>query len=181
MAVVGMHFSTGFGAFLSEDHTSEIIEKVDIPVLVVPNQMKFSNFDKIAFATDLTYNGLDVLHSLHGISKYFDSEILITYVADEKVSDQADQHRVHNFFNRAISQINYPKIYYRAIHSKSVIAGLDWLSEHTDVDLLVLVHRKRNFLQKIFEGSVTQKLASHLVKPMLVFPGTNVRETLPVF
>lgn len=181
MAVVGMHFATGFGPFLSDDHTNEIIEKVNVPVLVVPNQMKFSNFDKIAFATDLTYRGIDVLHCLHGITKYFDSEILITYVADEKISDQVEHHNVHNFFNRAITQVKYPKIYYRAIHAKSIVSGLDWLSEHTDIDLLVLVHRKRNFLQKVFEGSITQKMASHLIKPMLVFPGGSAHETLPVF
>ena len=181
MAVVSTHSTDVMSAFLLEDHASEIIEKANCPVLVVPFQAHFSGFKKISFATDLSHSGMDIMHCLYGLTKYFDSEILITHVADPNSLDMEEHHIVKQFFDQGYSKINYPRIYYRAIKSKSVTAGLDWLSEHTDIDLLVLVHRKRNFFQKIFDESVTQKLADHLIKPMLVFPGTKVQEPLPVF
>jgi nucleotide-binding universal stress UspA family protein len=181
MAVISMHSPDVSGAFLLEDHANEIIEKANCPVLVVPFEAAFKGFKKISFATDLTHSGMDILHSLYGLTKYFDSEILITHVADQNSLDVEEQHVIKQFFDLEYSKINYPKIYYRAIKSNSVITGLDWLSEHTDIDLLVLVHRKRNFFQKIFDESVTQKLADHLTKPMLVLPGSKVQQLLPVF
>jgi len=115
------------------------------------------------------------------LTKYFDSEILVTHVSDQNSLDIEEQQVIDQFFDQGTYPINYPKLYYRAIKSKSITAGLDWLSEHTDIDLLVLVHRKRNFFQKIFDGSITQKLADHLTKPMLVLPCSKMIEVLPVF
>jgi nucleotide-binding universal stress UspA family protein len=180
MAVISMHGADGLSSFLLGDHASEIIENADCPVLVIPYQVPFKGFAKISFATDLTHNGMEILHSLYGLTKYFDSEILITHVADQNTLDTEKQDSIDHFFNHEASEINFPKIYYRAIKSNSVAAGLDWITEHTDIDLLVLVHHKRNFFQKIFEGSVTQTLADHLHKPILVFPYSQVHETLPV-
>jgi nucleotide-binding universal stress UspA family protein len=181
MAVISMHNDEGLSALLFNNHASEIIEGANCPVLVVPYQAQFAGFRKISFATDLTHSGTEVLHSLYGLTKYFDSDILITHVADEEPEEPEEQSVIDRFFNNETAVKNYPRVSYQAIKSKSVTAGLDWLAEHTDIDLLVLVHRKRNFFQKIFAGSITQKMAGHLIKPMLVFPGSAVPETLPVF
>ncbi|MCO5948493.1 universal stress protein [Mucilaginibacter flavidus] len=180
MAVVGTHSNGLLGTIFQGDHTNEIIEKANCPVLVVPFQVPFHGFKKISFATDLSYNGVEVLHSLYGFAKYFGSEILITYVIEENSSDKEEQHVIKKFYNQIPTSANNLNVQYRTIKSNSVAAGLTWLSQHTDIDLLVLVHRKRSFFQKIFEESVTQKLAAHLVKPMLVFPGTKVYESLPI-
>jgi nucleotide-binding universal stress UspA family protein len=181
MAVISMHSPDGLSPFLLEDHANEIIEKANCPVLIIPYQVPFKGFKKISFATDLTHSGTDILNCLYGLTKYFDSEILVTHVADQNSLDIEGQLMVKQFFDREPTGINYPKIHYRAVKSNSVTAGLDWLSEHTDIDLLILVHRKRNFFQRIFEESVTQKLASHLTKPMLVFSCKKVWAPLPVF
>jgi nucleotide-binding universal stress UspA family protein len=180
MAVVGTHSNGVLGTIFQGDHTNEIIEKANCPVLVVPFQAPFHGFKKISFATDLSHNGVEVLHSLYGFAKYFGSEILITYVIEENSSDKEEQHIIKKFYNQIPGLVNNLRVQYRTIKSNNIAAGLNWLSQHTDIDLLVLVHRKRNFLQKIFEESITQKLAAHLVKPMLVFPGAKKYEPLPV-
>jgi nucleotide-binding universal stress UspA family protein len=46
-----------------------------------------------------------------------------------------------------------------------------------NIDLLVIVHHKRNFFQKLFNGSMTRKLATSSNKPLLVFPGAYIKET----
>ncbi|EHQ27094.1 universal stress protein [Mucilaginibacter paludis] len=181
MVVVSMHGANGLSSFLLGNHASEIIEEAHCPVLVVPYQVPFTGLRKIAFATDLNQNGMDVLNCLAGLAKYSDSEILITHVTDSKQTEQVDRPALKYFFQQVSSKIKYPKMYYQAIENKSVTRGLGWLTQNTDIDLLVMVHRKRNFFQKMYDGSVTQKMADHLVKPMLVFPSSKIEETLPVF
>jgi nucleotide-binding universal stress UspA family protein len=181
MAVVSMHEGSGLNTFLLGNHTREIIDKADCPVLVVPYQAPFRAFSRIAFATDLSHNSIDVVHCLAGLAKHTNSEILITHVADQGASDAEEHAVIKKYFNQVASQVKYPNIYYRAVKSKSIVNGLDWLTENSDIDMLVLVHRKRNFLERIFEGSVTQRMADHTTTPMLVFPAARVLETLPVF
>lgn len=48
--------------------------------------------------------------------------------------------------------------------------GLDWLSEHGVIDMLVMVHRKVNPLERLFGISYTEKLSHHTEIPLLVLP-----------
>jgi len=180
MAVIGQHDSNVPGLFLSEDHARKIIEKADFPVLIIPENFPFANYKKIAFATDLSISDIDILHSLSGLARLIDSEILITHVDDDSLEDEDTKKNVRNFFNMVSSEINYPKLFLRAIKSNSVTTGLDWLAQNDEIDLLVLVHRKRNFLRRLFDGSVTHKMASHIEKPLLIFSGSKVHENLLV-
>ena len=181
MAVIGMHHEGGLSSLLLGNHTSEIIENANCPVLVVPYETPFTGLKKIAFATNLKEPGIEVLRCITGLAKHSEAEILITHVADDKSTLQDDQQVVSRFFDQVSAHIKYHKIYFKAIKSNSVTTGLDWLTEHTDIDMLVLIHQKRNFLQRIFERSVTKKMAGRLVKPMLVFPSMEILEALPVF
>ncbi len=181
MAVISVHEADGLSSFLLGNHAREIVEKAGFPILLIPYQSVFGDYKKIAFATDMSYSDIDVVHALSGFAKYLNSEILITHVNDEAAEDREDQERVKSFFKLVSSKINYPKIYYRAIQNKSVTEGLQWLSEHSDIDMLAVVHRKHGFFEGMFESSVCQKMADHLSKPILVFPFSKVQKPLPVF
>lgn len=181
MVVIGTHVHHGLGSFLSGDHAKDIIEKAHCPVLLVPDQVLFKDLKKIAFATDLSHTDIDVLYSLSGLAKHFDAEIMVTHIADESEQNNQAEPRVKIFLDLTSSKVNYPHIYYRAVKGKDIGTSLDWLTAHIDFDLLVLVHRKKGFWNRLFEGSVTQKMADHLTKPLLVFPCSKTEDKLPVF
>jgi len=86
-----------------------------------------------------------------------------------------------SFFNQVPLKINYPKILYRNIKSRDIVTGLKLLIARADVGLLVMVHHKRTFLRKLLNGSMVQRMALHTTKPLLILPGANMMETLPVF
>lgn len=179
-AVIATHSAIDYLTFLTGNHANEIIENANCPVLVIPYQLPFNGFQKIAFATDLAHNGTDVLHSLYHITKYFDSEVLITHVGMAKLARVTEDYITKRFLCQEIGVSHYPKIKYRSVQNKSITAGLQWLAENDDIDLLVLVHHKRNLIQKIFEPSITKKLATRFAKPMLVFPSSYERGSIPI-
>jgi len=181
MVVIGTHVNHGLGSFLSGDHARDIIEKAHCPVLLVPDQVEFKGFKKFAFGTDLTQTDIDVLHSLSGLAKHFDAEIMVTHIANQSEEHNHAEPRVKIFLGLVSSKINYPNIYYRAVEGKTIDTSLDWLTAHVDFDLLVMVHRKKGFWNSLFKGSVTQKMADHLTKPLLVFPCSKIEDKLPVF
>ena len=181
MAVISMHGADGLSSFLLGNHTSEIIDNADYPVLLVPHQETFKGYKKIAFATDMVDSDIDILNSLSGFAKYLNAEILIAHVAEERSSGREENDLVKRFFKLVSSKINYPMIYFRAIQHKNVTAGLQWLSAHSDIDMLAVVHHKRSFFQRLFVGSVSQNLADHLTRPILIFPFLKEGESLPVF
>lgn len=180
ITVVGTHGTSSLSGFLQGNHVQNLMEKANCPVLIVPSRIVFNGYKKIVFATDMTGSDIDVLHSLSGFARYVNAEILVTHVFENKTNAK-ESTKAEVFLKMISSKINYPRIFYREIKSENVSTSIDWLSEHIDVDLLVVVHRKRNFFQILFEASVTQKLADHLTKAMLVFPFTRGQHALPVF
>lgn len=181
MAVISMHSASYLTTLLAGNHESAIIEKANFPILVIPYQVRFSAYKTIAFATNMNCTDINLLQCLSGLAKHTDAGILIAHVADE-VSDAPQQEKdMKQFFNQIPSKITYPKIIYRVIKSSNVAQSIKSLTEDVEVDLLVLVHRRRNFFQKIFGGSITQNIANRPVKPLLIFPSSKVLEILPVF
>ena len=170
MVVMGMSGAGMVSRVLLGSNSRDMIEKASFPVLLIPSTAEYKGIHKIAFATDLSNADINVVHALAGLASSFNAEILLAHVTDEKYDDQHHQHKVDSFLNDITCKINYPKIYYRHIKSMDVDHGLEWLTEHGQIDMLAMVHRRLNVFDRIFTGSHTQKLAKYIELPLLVFP-----------
>jgi nucleotide-binding universal stress UspA family protein len=181
MGVISSHDAGWLSTLLSGNHTRDIIEAADFPVLMIPYQVKFNNYKTIVFATSMNYSDISVLESLTGLAKHMDSEIVVAEVTAAFLDKKIELSALKHFFNQIPGKLNYPKIIYRILENRDVINSLRWLTNNVEIDLLVLVHQRRNFMQKLFSGSITQQLALFINKPMLIFPCNKVKETLTVF
>jgi nucleotide-binding universal stress UspA family protein len=174
LVVMGMSGAGELSRLFMGSSSRQAIDNAKIPVLLVPPKVKFKHLKKIAFATGMQAGDLDVLNSLAEIARHFNAEILIAHItcADEDL--YLDDKQVDKFLSEVTDKINYPKIYYRNIKSEDIDHGLDWICEHGQIDMIATVHRQQNFLQRIFSGSYTQKLAKHIDMPLLVYPRLHV-------
>lgn len=171
----------GFSSLITGNHMKQLIARSKVPVLVVPEGTTFNGLHKIAFATDLQLQDLEVLHSLSSLAKYWHASIMLAHVSPEKEQEQSKEKRdqVQQFLCAVSSRINYPSIYYRHVQDAQVASGLKWVSEHVSFDLLVMVHRQRNFFERLFSGSHTQQLTKDMNIPLLVYP--HPADHYPVF
>lgn len=164
LAIISAHTHHNFGGLFQKNHAWEIINRASFPVLVIPYQTRFKPFRQISFATAMYNSDIEVLQSVAKIAQNSNSELLITYVTQKPQG----QHALQRFFNQMPFNITYPKISYNTIKADNVVRFLK--KQCTYIDLLVLVHHKRNFLQNLFGGSITRKMALRPLKPLLIFP-----------
>jgi nucleotide-binding universal stress UspA family protein len=169
LVVIGTHGSSGLSTLLLGNHSRELIDEVNKPLLLVPPSSKIVPIKKIAFATDFKdpVKDLKCINELIILATPLNAEILITNIFDE------DKHNPEIFMHELATRTNYPLIYYRLVESNTPESGLDWLCEHGDIDMLAMVHRNHNFIDSLFKGSQTQKMADHISIPLLVFPADN--------
>lgn len=172
LTIIGTHGSSGLNQFILGNHSRELINKTKIPLLLVPSEGKNTKIRKIAFAADLKRPEDDLvsIYTLIEFARPLKAEILLTYVCDTDFESPEFQHWIQNFMTELSNKANYPHIYYRIIRNKQVILGLDWLCLHGQVDMLAMVHRSKTFMENLFRGSKTQKMAQHIPVPLLVFP-----------
>jgi nucleotide-binding universal stress UspA family protein len=172
LVIVGTHGSSGLSTFLLGNHSRLMIDEINKPLLLVPPAAVIAPIKKIAFATDFTNptQDLEYIHSLIALARPLNAEILLTYIYEEDFRNSSFQHLIDQFMVMIADNANYPNIYYREVKSNHPVSGLEWLCKHGDIDILAMVHRSHNFIDSLFRGSQTQKMAAHIPIPLLVFP-----------
>ncbi|MDR3695961.1 universal stress protein [Mucilaginibacter sp.] len=172
MVVMATHGNNGLSQFLVGNHTRRMIDEAICPLLLVPETAAIKTVKKIAFATDFLHHekDLETIYNLIELIRPLNAELLITHILDEKEQSPQFKQWLDHFLVELSNKANYPNIYYRVVKSDNPERGLEWLCEHGHVDMLAMVHRGHNILEKIFTGSHTQKMAGHSTIPLLVIP-----------
>ncbi len=172
LVIVGTHGSSGLSTLLLGNHSRQMIDEINKPLLLVPPAALITPVKKIAFATDFTDpdKDLECLHTLVKLAKPLNAEILLTYIYNKEYRAATFQRVIDRFMVKVTDNVNYHNIYYREVKAYLPSMGLDWLCEHGNIDILAMVHRSHNFIDSLFRGSQTQKMANHIPIPLLVFP-----------
>ncbi|RVU02957.1 hypothetical protein EOD41_03200 [Mucilaginibacter limnophilus] len=173
IAVVVIGMSGSGGGLFSSSTSKDIIDEAEFPLLGVPVKAAFNGLGKIAFATSLRENDIDVVSSIAEIARAINPEILLAHVTNEKFDNDVHKLRVNHFINTASTRSNYGKIFYRHIKSVNIDQGLNWLATNGNVNMLAIVHRKQKGFS-LFESSHTHHLAKSTGLPLLVYPPANV-------
>jgi nucleotide-binding universal stress UspA family protein len=173
MVVMGLWEAMGVNRLFAGSQSHDLIKKATVPLLLIPPSGTFKPVHTIAFATDLSDQDIDVVHSLASLARELNSEILLVHVMDTASGHSTYEAKVIRFLNQISDQVDYARIYYRDVKSKDVDQGLVWLLEHRKIEILAMVHRKHDLLERFFNTSHTQRLARHTQLPLLVFPASS--------
>jgi nucleotide-binding universal stress UspA family protein len=157
--------------FFMGSSTREMIEYANCPVLIVPPKFVFKKIRRMTFATDLHQSDINILHVLSTMALRFNADLTVSHIFSGKKIQQDEAEMI--FLNEVTNKINYDKIYYHALKDPNITNGLEWISEQGKFDMMVMVHRKRGFLQRWFAPSRTKKQIGRLVIPLMVFPSRS--------
>ncbi|MFC3560583.1 universal stress protein [Pedobacter jamesrossensis] len=168
--VMGTH-GDGFGGFLLGNHTRNMIESLSLPLLLIPSKTRIAPFKNIYFASDLsdTHEDGAFLRKLIPLARAFKAEIFIAHISTPKNLTSNISEKTKDMMLAFSSDLGYPGIHFIRINEENTTNGLEKLMASSAMDLLVMVHRKKNFLNRWLNGSVTEKLAKDLNFPMLIF------------
>ncbi|MEQ7798636.1 universal stress protein [Pedobacter sp. ASV1-7] len=168
IVVIGAH-RTGFGRFLVENHCKSMIESLNCPLLIVPKEAPLSDVKKIAFATDYKDHkrDLDNVYRLIPIAERMEAVIMLAHIHKGEIKNKKAIEKV--FLTELSNEGNYP-IFYSCMEHDQADDGLCAMCSEQQVDMLVMLHRSRNFIEMIFKGSHTHKVAEKVTVPLMVIP-----------
>lgn len=170
LVVMGTSGVGGLNRFFLGSTSRDLINNGSFPVLLIPPGTDFKPLKRIAFATDFSNGDMELIHSLSHFARPFNAEILIVHITPDDFNPEIHQKKVDAFLNEVTCKVHYHKVYYRHVKDMAIDEGLTWLTDHVDIDMLAMVHRRHPFIKRLFEGSHTQKMAVHVKLPLLVFP-----------
>jgi nucleotide-binding universal stress UspA family protein len=170
LIVIGLSGASALSLFFMGSVSRDLLESTSNPVLFIPKGQRFKRLKKIAFATDLNAGDIQVINSFIPWIAFFGAQLVITHVIDNE-HDTAEHVKQSNDFLRDVgNKINYDRIYFRSISSHYIDEGLDWLTQHGQIDMLALVHHQKGPVARYFQNSHTKELLRRITVPLMVFP-----------
>lgn len=167
MIVMGTEGATGLTKLLFGSRTNSVIENSDYPVLAVPVQSHLVLPKKIVFATNFFDSDLDTLKQLLELVRAWQPEIYLLHVSHENMRSERDY--IETFSKTVMNETRYKHVYYYVLPHDNDERGIELFIKSVNADMLVLSTRKRSFIERLFNASLTKRIAYHLQVPLLAF------------
>jgi nucleotide-binding universal stress UspA family protein len=143
----------------------KVARNLDIPVFIIPENIKYHRIHKIAFACDMDKTEeTAVIYNAKYFGKVFDADMEIINI-EEPGNEMLVEHAKTDFYiEEKLKTINHKTVF---VKDKHPAHGLrEYFKTHT-ADLIMLNPKKHDLFHKLFNESVTKELAFHAHLPIL--------------
>ena len=171
MIAMGTQGVSSFEKVFLGTNTAEIIEKSSCPVFAIPLTTTPYTPRNILFATDYAPGDLESAKVLTDIARELNATITYLHVtrADDGEELEEEQNQMQEFTNEIRKSTDFSRIKSMIISDNNVFMGLDSVLQDSTVDLLCLSTRKRSLIEKLYNPSVTRRMAIYTQIPLLAF------------
>ena len=171
LIAMGTQGVSSLGKMLLGTNTAEIIEKSSCPVLAIPKGTKPYAPTNIMFATDYAPGDWASAKVLTEMARVLNATITYLHVTRADDEDELDQERaqIEEFTGEIKKSTDFPRIKSKIISDNNVFMGLDSALQDSTVELLCLSTRKRSLIEKLYNPSVTRRMAIYTQVPLLAF------------
>lgn len=166
LIIMGTKGASGLKSVAMGSNTGNVITKVPCTVLAVPEEASYNTPEEIGFPSDFqSMYESTVLNFIKEILLLKKSALRFLYVAvkGEELSDLQTNNKEHllNHFKELAPT-------FHKVTGKKIDEAIQCFTESRDLDLLVMVAKNLNFLERILFRPTVEKISYHTKIPFLV-------------
>jgi nucleotide-binding universal stress UspA family protein len=169
LVIVGSHHRTGFQKILSGSIIKPLIENLQYPVMLIPENFSFAEKSlKILYASDFLEADTDSINRLLEIFKPFNVTIECVHFdveGTENINEYEMSQIEHHFKEKAADNI----VHFKIMKAENAKEELQQYIADNHIDIVSTFSRKRNFLQQLVERSFSKLLAEESNLPLIIF------------
>jgi nucleotide-binding universal stress UspA family protein len=173
LIVMGTQGASGLKKTIIGSVAARVVEKSNLPVLLVPEKYEMAEPGQFVFATNFSTTDKAALTSVGEIAKLYNAGITVLHFLSfytamaEKEKGKKDFDTYAHYLQR---ELNKYKIHFHLLEVESVSETMETLEKKFPYDIMTMVRRKKTFLEKFFVKSFTQNMAYITKKPLLIVP-----------
>ena len=165
MILMATKGARGFGE-LWGSKTASIVQKVNIPIIVIPKNSSLRNIKTVGLAYDYSKkSSTGELHWLVNTSEMLKADVAVITV-DMKEGVLSEQKK--KVKRQVIDHLEDIPYSFNYSHHEDVEEGLMTYCHQNDIGLLCIIPHTYNFIEELFHESLTQKMVFHSDIPLLV-------------
>lgn len=148
--------------------TKALVKQSPVPVLAIPSNADYSDFDNVLYASDFREVDLNALEQLIQLVKPYKSEIKLVHVSSE---DEYNANQKMEWFKDLVKDnISYKHISFKLLRSERVFERLTNYVQNHNLDMMVMLEKERTRLvEKLFHEDLVWKMEFNATIPILSY------------
>lgn len=166
LVVMGITGRSAVEQKLIGSNTLRMMEKNICPVLIVPPDASFREIKNVILTSEMRKVELSTpATAIQKILKTYRPKLHILNVNQEHFISISDEYRVEMEKMKQMFAELHPDFYFLDLHD--TVEAISQFSTDRAADLLILIHREKSFMDRLFKGSHTRKMAYQSTIPVL--------------
>ncbi|ULC57860.1 universal stress protein [Flaviramulus sp. BrNp1-15] len=173
LIILGRKDKDSTRGYFSSNIADNLLDKIDVPLLIVPNDVGYNSLNTIVYATAFEQEDIISIKKLVEIAKPFSALIEVIHIYE--THNFPVKESMERFKNLLTKQISYPEITFRTIASGKIKSGLMSVLKKENANMLAMLERKNyNVFDSLFHKDLVKELEASVKIPLLAF---NKRST----
>lgn len=166
LIVMGTKGATGAKEILFGTNTVHVIKRAKCPVIAVPPSFEYEAPKEILFPTDYEVEYPEErIKPLMSIATLHKSRINVMHVSEGyELTQSQEKHK--NELDERLGNLAL----FHDVPNSTVISAINSFQAKEKINLLVMVHNKHTFLERLFIEPVIKKIGFHVTVPFMVLP-----------
>ena len=167
LIVMGSHGSSGFQEMVIGSNTEKIVRSSDVPVLVIKNEVQDFKASNFVFASDFSDEIKKPFQQLVNFANIFDANLnLVMINTPNSFKSTIVAERIMNDF---IKDFQISKYSLHIYNDTNVEKGILNFANRIDADLIGMCTHGRTGFAHFFNGSISEDLVNHAIRPVITF------------
>jgi nucleotide-binding universal stress UspA family protein len=164
LIVMGTRGASGLRKYVMGSNTTSVIEVSHVPVLAVPELGDFKNFKNVVYATDLQHTQQELKRLIPYLEK-FGSKVHLIHVT----SSLKEVSNLEKKISAIVEKAGLQNVICKVMVNKKIDEAIEHYVSVSNADLLAMFTHDLSFFEKLFDRSMTRKMAFHSKIPLLAF------------
>ncbi len=169
LIIMGTKGATGLKQVFFGSNTVKVIQRCHVPVLVIPDNYKFSKIYRSSMATSFkdpyTIKDIKIYRSIIALNKS-EVHVLHIFCKNDKAMELSD---CIDFFNSNFSNVKFK---YLEVNNDLLEKAIKSYITNNKIDLMVMMKRPSSFINRFLNKDVVQHFVFSIPVPFLVLPKT---------
>lgn len=170
LIIMGTQGASGLKKIIVGSVAGKVMEKSDIPVLLVPEKYELNSIRHMAFTTNFENADRTAFHLIFNIARHYDALVTLVNLEDPYARNKNVEKKIERLGYFLQKEFNDAKMQFRQLKTTSVEQTMENLHEEISYDLLAMARRKLGLTGRLFQKSFTKKMGYVTTYPLLIIP-----------
>ncbi|KAF2520023.1 universal stress protein [Flavobacterium salilacus subsp. salilacus] len=167
LIVMGSHGASGFREMFIGSNTEKVVRTSNVPVLVIKKDEGEFTPQKFVFASDFSKEIKEPFAKVVEFANAFDMELDLVYI--NTPNDFKSTHAAEKLMQEFVAGFNINNLDTYIYNDVNVEKGILHFANSINADMIGMCTHGRQGLAHFFNGSISEDLVNHAVRPVVTF------------